>query len=382
MNTILEVSNRKSKGGRRKISLVLHEIPSDERKVNRNGIHWSEQNTLKNIETVKGIPICAEFASEDKELPLGHGYTSTVEIDGKLTPVFENSEVCGFIDHGEVRDVEVGGETIRALVGVGYLYEQRYPKFVQWVRNNVETSSVDTSVEIVGYEENDNKIIYEGGECSEEYRCPKEYQYSGTAILSVLPADANAIVLECAEAKDKMKGEQLMTEQEIMKVVVDAINETNSANADRQAEIDALNNTITEKDNQISELNATVEQVQQALADLQKEQEGAWEERRVLEEELGKLRAEKRIGELNEALADYSEEEKKYAEVEINAFMDAPLDGDIDAIKSKICVGIVEKNKADAKVAEQNSANDVDAEDIFSEVNSFENENKEDDNIF
>ena len=58
------------------------------------------------------------------------------------------------------------------------------------------------------------------------------------------------------------------------------------------------------------------------------------------------------------------------------------MDGDADAIISKICVNIVAKQMEDAKVAEQNSAKEYDKVDIFSEVNSAEEEENEDVNIF
>lgn len=384
---ILEISSRASRGGKRKIEIVLHKIHTDKNETNRNGLHWTEENTLRNIESVKGIPICAEFSDVNKEIPLGHGYTETIEIDGKNTPIFENSEVCGSIDHGEIREVEINGETIKALVGIGVLYEQRYPNFVSWVRNNVKTSTIDTSVEIVGYEENDNKIIYEDGKCNDEYRTPKDYQYSGTAIISVLPADSSAIVLECATAKESNKEEQTnMTEQEIMDCVKRAIEDVNSVKESYETKLSELNSILSEKEEKISEMNSQIEDVQKALEELKREQEATWAEREALEKELGMLKAEKRLSELNEALSKYSEEEQKFAESEINSFKEAPMDGDLDVIKSKICVGIVEKQKEDAKIAEQNAANNnVKDEiiDIFGEVNSSEEEeNIEDDNIF
>lgn len=382
MNKILELSNRKSRGGRRKIEIILHKIPSEKSETNRNGIHWDEQFTRENIETVKSIPICAEFATEERDVPLGHGYTSTELIDDKPTPLFENSEVVGTIDHGEIRDIEVNSESIRALVGIGYLYEQRYPKFVQWVRDNVETASVDTSVEIVGCEENGNRIIYEG-EATEEYRIPKVYEYSGTAIISVTPADSNAIVLECAQAKEQNKEDNYtMTEQEIMDVIKNTLNETNALKAEHQTEVDSLNATIAERDATISELNATVEQNQKTIADLEAERDANLAERDTLQNQLSELRAQQRLGELNEVLSVYSDEEQKYAESEINSFKENPLEGDIEAIKSKICIAIVEKRNAE-QVAEQNSAKEtVDVEDIFGEVMSSSSEEEEDVNIF
>ena len=249
------------------------------------------------------------------------------------------------------------------------------------MRDNVETSSVDTSVEIVGYEENDNKIIYESNcECSEDYRCPRDYQYSGTAIISVRPADSNAKVLECAQATLQVK-EDIMTEKEIMEAVKAAISEANAVTAEHDAVVQQLNDTIAEKDVTIAELNSTIAQTQQVLEDLRKEQENAVSERETLETELCQLRAEKRLAELNAVLEGYTEEEQKYAESEINAFKEDPVNGDIDAIKSKICVSIVDKRNADAKVTEQNTTQ-ISVEDIFGEVDALSEEDDVDTNIF
>ena len=81
-----------------------------------------------------------------------------------------------------------------------------------------------------------------------------------------------------------------------------------------------------------------------------------------------------------------AEEERKFAEAEINSFNEAPLNGDIDAIVSKIYVGIGQASKKaleDAKIAEQNSVVEVNVEDIFSEIcEEVHTEEKEDLNIF
>ena len=58
---------------------------------------------------------------------------------------------------------------------------------------------------------------------------------------------------------------------------------------------------------------------------------------------------------------------------------------EINSIKSKICMNIVETQKkaeADAKIAEQNSVKEDVVEDIFSEVCSESHEDEEDTNIF
>ena len=176
-----------------------------------------------------------------------------------------------------------------------------------------------------------------------------------------------------------------MDEKTMRDVIVNAINETNSKNDELNATIAELNSTIESKNAEIVELNATVEQVQKALDDLKKEHETYWAERDALEKELGELKAKARLGELNSAIESFTDEEKAYAEVEINSFNEDPMAGDVDVIVSKIYAGIgaaSKKAEADAKVAEQNSAKDDTDLDIFSEVNSVEDDLNEDVNIF
>ena len=177
----------------------------------------------------------------------------------------------------------------------------------------------------------------------------------------------------------------MFDEKTMRDVIVNAINETNSKNSEYEATITELNSTIAERDNTIVELNATVEQVKKALADLEAERETYWAEREALQKELGELKAKARLGELNSAIENFTDEEKAYAEVEINSFNEDPMAGDVDAIVSKIYAGIgaaSKKAEVDAKVAEQNSAKDYADLDIFSEVNSVENAEDEDVNIF
>jgi DNA repair exonuclease SbcCD ATPase subunit len=271
------------------------------------------------------------------------------------------------------------------LCGSGYLFNQRYPKFVKWVRANHALGNVDTSIEIVGLESNANKIVYLEDEPKEEFRTPCEFSFSGTAILSVTPSDSNAIVLEIAQKKEQEEKKIMFDEKTMRDVIVNAINETNSKNDELNATITELNSTIAERDNTIVELNATVEQVKKALADLEAERETYWAEKEALQKELGELKAKARLGELNSAIENFTDEEKAYAEVEINSFNEDPMAGDVDTIVSKIYAGIgaaSKKAEADAKVAEQNSAKDDAGLDIFSEVNSVEDDSNEDVNIF
>lgn len=396
LGKILEISKQTSKGGRVPIKIALLKIHEDDKETNKNGLHWKEEYVLNAIDSVKLMPICASFCDETKSTPLDHGLTGEeIDNDGVREPLFENSETVGCFESASIEDVNVNGNDIRALVANGFLYNQRYPNFVKWVRQNKALGNVDSSIEIMGLETNDNKIVYEESEPKDEFRTPKEFVFSGTSILSVSPADDNAIVLEVAQ-KQENKEDKTLDEKELKELIQSTISETNSKNEELLAKITELNSTINEKDSVIAEkeekiveLNATVEQVQKALDDLKKEHETYWAERDALEKELGTLKAKARIGELNAAIEGFSDEEKKYAESEINSFNEKPLEGNIDAIVDKIYAGIGQASKkadAEAKVAEQNSAKenkDNEVIDIFSEMCSeTQDEDEEDVNIF
>lgn len=396
LGKILEISKQTSKGGRVPIKIALLKIHEDEKETNKNGLHWKEEYVLNAIDSVKLMPICASFCDETKSTPLDHGLTGEeIDNDGVREPLFENSETVGCFESANIEDVNINGNDIRALVANGFLYNQRYPNFVKWVRQNKALGNVDSSIEIMGLETNDNKIVYEESEPKDEFRTPKEFVFSGTSILSVSPADDNAIVLEVAQ-KQENKEDKTLDEKELKELIQSTISETNSKNEELLAKITELNSTISEKDSVIAEkeekiveLNATVEQVQKALDDLKKEHETYWAERDALEKELGVLKAKARIGELNAAIEGFSDEEKKYAESEINSFNEKPLEGNIDAIVDKIYAGIGQASKkadAEAKVAEQNSAKenkDNEVIDIFSEMCSeTQDDNEEDVNIF
>lgn len=381
-NNILEVSKRASKGGRVPIKIALLKIHEEATETNKNGLHWDETYVTNAMESAIMMPICAQFADETKSVPLGHGLTETMtDENGINEPVFEDSETVGVIESVAIETINNGEEDIKVLVGNGFLYNQRYPKFVKWVRTNYATSTVDTSIEIMGTQENDNKIIYLEEEPTDEFRTPKEFVFSGTAILSLSPADDNAIVLEVSQKNKNDKEDKKNMEfdmNEVKAVIQSTITELNSKETEFNNKVAELNQSIAEKDATISEqnekiveLNATIEQVQKALDDLKKEHETYWAERDALEKELGALKAKARIGELNSAIEGFSEDEKKFAESEINAFNENPMDGNVDAIVNKIFAGIGQASKKaveDAKIAEQNSAKEVAVEDIFSEM--------------
>ena len=379
---IFELSNKKYKNGRRPFTAILYELQPPESvvddvgtKFNKNGITFLEEYSAQQLESIKDMSVTVEFLDEERTMISGHGETG-IE-DG--FPVFDNATTVGHFTKGYIDDVEINGETKRCVLGKGFLDEMRYKPFIESLETEINNgNSVDGSIEIYRSEGNES-IVYKKGWIPQG-RIPTEFIHSGWAMV-LNPADVNSTLLEL-NSKNKNKEELEMDEKTMRDVIVNAINETNSKNDELNATIAELNSTIESKDAEIVELNATVEQVQKALDDLKKEHEAYWAERDALEKELGALKAKARIGELNSAIEGFSEDEKKYAESEINSFNEDPMAGDVDAIVSKIYAGIGQASKETAKVAEQNSANNETELDIFSEINSVEDAEDNDVNIF
>lgn len=397
--SILEISNKDLKGGRVPIKIALHKIHSDPKETNKNGIHWKLEYVKSAIDSANMIPICAEFIDpEDKEVPYGHGLTGSMINDkGLEEPDLSNSDVVGVIDHVEIETFKNDKDEYEMLVGSGYLYNQRYPKFVQWVRNNFATNCVESSIEIVGLPENDNKIIYEEDEPTEEFRTPMEYLYSGTALLSIEPADDDAVVLEISQKQNKKKEEDLMdwNMDEVKSEISKTISELSNKDAAHAQEVQSLNDKISElneqiankdaalatKDEQISELNASVATIQKALDQMKSDQETWWKERDILETELAKAKVAEKLAELDDALGEFNESEIEVAKEDIIKLKEEisackernelnNVSAEINSIKSKICMNIVAQQKAaeKAKTVETNSHEEVSIDDIFSEM--------------
>ena len=392
LNNILEISQRSNKNGRVPIKIALLKIHDDPKETNKNGIHWKKEYVLNAIDSIKGMPLCCEFASEDKSCPLGHGLTGeVVDSNGVHEPVFENSDVVGTFEKAEIETIkDINGNEIEALCGYGYLYYQRYPKLVDWVRKGFATGEVCTSIEIMGLKENDNKIIYEDG-YNENMRSPMIYCFSGCALLSVAPSDDAAVVLEISQRKTTNKEEKKNMEfdkKEFEAIVKSALSEINSEKKSHDEEVSELNEKISElsskveeKDTKISELNASVEQLQETLKKMESDINTYWAEREILEREIAKAKVAEKLAELDSSLSEFNAEEKEIAKEDIeelkkniNACQKKEelnnVTSEINSIKSKICMEIVARQKqaeSEARISEQNSE-EVKIEDIFSEV--------------
>ena len=190
--------------GRRRIKIALHEIYADATTWNENGISWLEQYTRDNADTVKGMPLCAEFVDKDKDIPYGHGMTG---IKGDI-PVFEESEQVGAFENWTIEDIEIDGEKHKCLCGIGYINENRYPKFCDWIeRQFYGGNRVFGSVETTGTKENHGEIIYDGG-WKEQGRIPMIYDYTGFCIITMRPADDKAVLLEYEKGQSMNKEEK------------------------------------------------------------------------------------------------------------------------------------------------------------------------------
>ena len=341
---ICEISSETTITGRRPIKLVLHEIHPDREHYQENGISWNEVYTRSNMNSVIGMSIVAEFLSDERDMPYGHGMT---DIKDDM-PLFEDATMVGHFDNAYVDDVFIDGEMRRVLVAEGTLDEMRYPKFVEWLRKEMAQSEVRGSVEIVGKPENGNQILYDGG-WREKGRIPQSYDYSGYAILSIRAADSAAVVMELNQSQTKEEERQMdeKTLNELKEAVVDAaskaVTETNSKNQELLDQIGELNATIQkmrgeaeEKDRTISELNERAEQLK---AQVEEHEQKVAEVNTKLEE----MEKQKAIGELNAALSEYTEEQQDIAKDEISAFRENPGSVEINSIIGKICTGMVRK---------------------------------------
>ena len=161
------------------------------------------------------------------------------------------------------------------------------------------------------------------------------------------------------------------------------INKCKEECAAKIAEVNqALEQAISEKDEieaSSQKIKAALEKLQGEWDELSKRWDELWNEKKALEKALAEAQAKERLNEMNSAIAEFTDEEKAYAQAEIDAFNADPITSEVNSVVNKIWEGIGKAAK-EKTVAEQNSANDT-VEDIFSEVGSA-SISKEDINIF
>ncbi|MCD8290022.1 MAG: hypothetical protein LUC91_00800 [Prevotella sp.] len=372
-----------AKNGKRKFKAVLHEIFPDScideveeagTLYNENGITWIEEYCKNALPTLVGKSIRCEFLDEDRTELCGHGETDI--IDG--VAIFENAVMIGVFTDGYITDMDFDGVTKRVCVGEGEIDAACYNNFATKMDNDIaEGNPPAGSVEIQRAGDNEG-IVYKYG-YKEHGRIPTVFEYSGYALLGVRPADPTAKIIELNNKEDL----ETMNENEIKALISQTVAEMNASTAeinqikeDCEAKIAEANEKVDAITNEKNEIEGSVEQIQAALDSVRQEYEeldekynALWEEKKTLEKALGEAKAKERIGEMNTAIAEFTDEEKAYAQAEIEAFNAEPINSEINSIVSKIWEGIGKSAKqAEAVIAEQNAAKETKIDDIFGEV--------------
>lgn len=330
-------------------SCVVNETGTD---FNENGITWLEEYVNNNIKSIIGMSLTAEFLDDERTELCGHGDNGEIK-DG--IPLFPNATVIGQFTDAYISEIDIDESKVKVLIGEGDIDNFRYKALCDKLDERLALGdTINGSVEIFRTADNDS-IVYKYG-WKEKGRIPKEFIFSGYALLGIKPADQDAILIELNK-KANIKEDNKMELDEIKKVVKDTIIETNAKNEVAEKKVAELNSTIEEKDAKINELNANISTLQKALDDLRHEQDTSWEEMEVLKKEIAKYRVAERVRKLEKALEDFSDEEKKYAESEIDSFKenpDAQTDEKIEEIKNEIFAKIGQAKKdEDKKMADE-----------------------------
>lgn len=387
----LEISSKEDKNGRRHFKAILYRILPDDcidevnqvgTMYNENGITWIREYCEKALPSIEGTFLRCEFLDDERTEIYGHGLTDI--IDGE--PVFEDAVTIGVFTKGYIRDIETEDGVITACIGEGEIDSQCYHNFIEKLEDEIAKGNYPSgSVEIKNTKDND-AIIYKYG-YKDKGRIPMEFIHSGYALLGVAPADNSAKLIELNE---KQKEDNNMTDAEIKAVVVQAVNELASHESEinqckedcdtKVAELNAQIQTITTEKNEavskVEKLQSALDAAQAKCADLEQKYTEVCESQKELQEKLDVANAKERIGELNAAIADFTEEEKAYAKAEIEAFTADPISSEINSVVNKIWEGIGKASKTEKKTSEQNSK----VEDIFSVIE--DSSNNDDLNIF
>lgn len=389
MPKIFEFCNQEFKNGRRHFKALLYILQPPEcvvdgvgTRYNQNGITFLEKYSAQQLDSIKDMSVTVSFIDEERIQISDHGFTGMNSDDGM--PTFDDATTVGHFTRGYIDDVELDGEMYRAVFGEGYLDEMRYHAFVNRLIDELNNGyGVEGSIEIYRDADHDS-IVYEYG-YKEKGRIPMYFIHSGwTFVLNA--ADTNSRLIEINNHKEE---QNKMDENRIVEVIQKTIHETNDSKEKYEQQIAELNTTIQSKDQRISELENEKISVETdsankdvRISELESKCEKLEQDIQAKEDELNECKKKELNSALDKKLAAYSNDEQKCAEAEINAFRDDPLKGDVDTIIMKINAGIGAKAKADAaKAAEQNAAQDKFTNAIFSEINSDESDD-DDENIF
>lgn len=391
---LFEINNKQEKKtGYKRFKLILAEIYDKScivnetgTKYNDNGITWIDEYVENVKDTLIGSSVTVEFTDDSKTDILGHGETGEYK-DG--VPLLSNATTIGHFDKAYMDEVtDDDGETKKVFVGEGTLDYMRYSDCIDLLSEKLSNNeTIYGSVEIVRTE-NNPALVYLYG-YKDIGRIPTEFEFSGYALLGcgVQPSDHTASLLELNNKNNKNEEEIITMDEKTLGMITDSIkatiSECNSKNEEFESKITELNSALEIKTNENNDLSDKIEKLQKAIQDMETEREGFYAERDALEKELGTLKAEKRLAEMNAALANFTDEQKEYAKAEIEAFNADPIKSEINSITAKIYEGIgkatIASETEKAKVlAEQNSKKI----DIFADVDNTSTNSNDDGSIY
>lgn len=183
--------------GKTKIRMSALKIHEDNTEFNSNGITWIEKYVEDNIASMIGSPYVVSWLDEENQIPSDHGSMS-FDKDGNV--IFKGVAV-GAVQDAFVDTVEIDGVDTKVLMTEGYIFTQRYNKFVEWLKYEVENGKVYGSVEINGKGKSKSIEYLDGGYDEngnlKDGRVPTVFDFTALAILYIVdPADKNSVVFE------------------------------------------------------------------------------------------------------------------------------------------------------------------------------------------
>lgn len=382
-NGYIEISEdaelNQARAGRVNIKMVAHEIYDKESQYNKNGLSWQEPYVSKNLESAIGMPYIVQFLDDDKTIPVGHG---TLQHDEDGNAIFPDSDTVGTVQKAYTGVVEINGVEKKAMITEGYLYRQRYPNFIRWLKEQASNGQeIKGSIEING--KGNSKIIeYINGKNNSDGslkmgRIPSVYDYSGLAILYLEePSDDTAEMLELNKYKKKEDGDNYMDFKEMYQAEVEKNKtlefELNSLKEDKAS----LEETVVNANKDIEALKEEKGKVETELNSIKEAKEKVDTELNSFKEKEAKLEVEKYFKE-EVSKNGFSKEEMS----ELNSFVEKV---DLDGLKVMEKEFALKKIKAQAEVSSQKKEEkqDVEENSIMFHTDSEQSSDKTEFNMF
>lgn len=340
---ILEISNKKN--GRRAVTVILHEIHNDNSKFNKNGITWIEKYCVMAMESITGMSLTAEFLDEGRTQINGHGNTGIKDN----MPIFENASVLGTFKSAEIKNIKIGDETKRVMLGYAELDEMRYKNFTEKLgKSYLSGEKIFGSVEIIGLSENNNEIKY-ADSYKPQGRVPTRFRYSGFALLGIEPADSAAKILEINNKEERHMDE--------IKKLLEGLKEKLDKSEKYKQEFKVSEENSKKLEDEILRLKAENEAITLELKALKEENEKCKSETNEVKEELNKSKSDQEIANLENELKQFTENQIEFVKDEIEKFKSDPVNSELNAegIVNKIFTEIGKQSLESKKISEQNN---------------------------